>query len=68
MTERSPYLTVYETAERLRLKPRTLENMRQRGTGPIYGKHGGRVVYHRDDLDAWSEATRHRAPGERVVR
>jgi hypothetical protein len=50
----SPYLTVQEAAAFLRLRPRTLDNMRWRGIGPKYRKHGGRIVYHIDDLIEWS--------------
>jgi Helix-turn-helix domain len=61
----SPYLVLTEAAAFLRLAPRTLDNMRQRGTGPLYGKHGGRVRYHRDDLIAWADSTRRRTTTER---
>lgn len=54
----SPYLRSHEAAAYLRLEPRTLDNMRQRGTGPVYSKNGGRVVYHRDDLASWAAANR----------
>ena len=54
--EQSPYLTTKEAADFLRLKPRTLENMRWVGGGPQYHKHGGRVLYHIDELRRWSEA------------
>ncbi|MFZ5615858.1 MAG: helix-turn-helix domain-containing protein [Pseudomonadota bacterium] len=52
-------MTVDEAAAYLRLTPRALENFRQVGGGPIYRKHGGRVVYHKDELDAWSEQLRY---------
>lgn len=51
---RSPFLTVGEAAEYLRLRPRTLDNMRWSGSGPKFHKHGGRVVYQIDDLMRWS--------------
>ncbi len=54
----SPYLTEREAAEFLRLRPRTLANMRWRGIGPKYRKHGGRIVYDIDDLIAWSRSNR----------
>ena len=57
----SPYLTPREAAAFLRLKRRTLANMRHRRTGPHYRKHGGRIVYSVDDLTAWSRATRRRS-------
>lgn len=61
----SPYFILAEAAAFLRLAPRTLDNMRQRGTGPLYGKHGGRVRYHRDDLAAWADCTRRRTTTEK---
>lgn len=55
-TEGSPYVSVAEAATWLRLKRRTLDNLRWLGGGPKYRKHGGRVFYHRDELERWSEA------------
>ena len=57
----SPYLTPREAAAFLRLKRRTLANMRHRRTGPHYREHGGRIVYSVDDLKTWSSATRRRS-------
>jgi excisionase family DNA binding protein len=54
----SPYLTVEETAAYLRVSVRTLETFRQEKSGPAYHKHGGKVVYRKDDLDAWSRQVR----------
>ncbi len=56
-TRKSPFLITTEAAEYLQLKKRTLENMRWRGQGPKYRKHGGRVCYHVDDLEDWSQAS-----------
>ena len=56
----SPYLTPEEAGAYLRLEPQTLNNMRWKGLGPNYRKHGGKVLYHRDELDAW-----HMRPNER---
>jgi DNA-binding transcriptional MerR regulator len=56
----SPYLTTKEAAAFLRIKPRTLANMRNKGLGPAYRRHGGRVVYTIEDLIAWSDSTRRR--------
>jgi len=64
-TEDSPYVSVEEAAAYLRLKRRTLDNMRWIGGGPKYRKHGGRVFYHRDDLKAWSEARAVKSTSER---
>jgi len=52
----SPFMTVPEAAEFLRLRRRTLDNLRWSGGGPRYQKHGGRVVYARRELQAWSAA------------
>lgn len=60
----SPYLTVLEAADHLRLKPRTLDDMRGRSIGPKFRKHGGRIVYHQDDLDAWSQSRRRRSTSD----
>jgi hypothetical protein len=54
----SPYLTNSEAAAFLRIKARTLANMRNNGLGPAYRRHGGRVVYAMEDLIAWSNSTR----------
>lgn len=62
----SPFLDVKEAAAYLRLKKRTLDNMRWQGVGPRFRKHGGRVVYHRDDLKAWSEGARRRSTSGRT--
>ena len=45
-----------EAAQLLDLSPRTLEKHRCEGTGPIYRKLGGRVVYSVTDLEAWVES------------
>lgn len=50
----SPYLTTEEAAAVVRLAPATLRNMRSRGAGPAFRKHGRLVRYHIDDLNAWS--------------
>ena len=54
----SPFLTNTEAAAYLRIKPRTLSNMRNNKLGPAHRKHGGRVVYTIEDLNAWSDSTR----------
>jgi hypothetical protein len=62
----SPFLTVKEAAHFLRLKPRTLDDMRCRGIGPKFRKHGGRIVYHLDDLIAWSGHSRRQSTSDLV--
>lgn len=61
----SPFLTTAEAAAYLRIRRRTLANMRHRRTGPHFHKHGGRIVYRHADLDAWSNATRRQSTNER---
>lgn len=65
MKSESPYLSVAEAAQYLRLKRGTLDNFRWAGGGPKYRKHGGRVMYRRDELDAWSEAREFRSTSAR---
>ncbi len=63
--EGSPFLHPYEAAEYLRITLRALENFRVTGKGPAYRKHGGRVVYHIEDLDEWSDRRRYRSPADK---
>jgi len=49
------YLRTPEAARFLSLSHRTLEKHRSYGTGPLYRKIGGRVVYSLEDLQAWAE-------------
>lgn len=50
-----PYLRTQEAARHLGVWPRTLEKHRIYGTGPIYRKIGGRVVYKVVDLERWAD-------------
>ncbi|MGX7873152.1 helix-turn-helix transcriptional regulator [Mesorhizobium sp. ORM6] len=50
------YLRTDEAALFLGLSPRTLEKHRTYGTGPIYRKLGGRVVYAIVDLQQWADS------------
>jgi predicted DNA-binding transcriptional regulator AlpA len=47
------------------LSARTLEKHRCYGTGPLYRKLGGRVVYAVDDLMRWSEQGARRSTSDR---
>ena len=49
------YLRTAEAARHLGLSGRTLEKHRCYGTGPLYRKIGGRVVYALEDLKAWAD-------------
>lgn len=48
------FLRTPDAALRLGLSPRTLEKHRCFGTGPVYHKLGGRIVYAIADLDEWA--------------
>lgn len=54
------FLTTQEAAEYVRESPRTLEGRRVSGDGPVFYKAGkgraARVLYRREDLDAWVES------------
>ena len=50
------FVRTHEAARLLDLSPRTLEKHRCHGTGPIYHKLGGRVVYAIADLQVWIDA------------
>jgi predicted DNA-binding transcriptional regulator AlpA len=49
------FVRTHEAARLLGLSARTLEKYRCHGTGPVFRKLGGRVVYAIDDLDAWAD-------------
>lgn len=49
------FLRTKEAAAFLGLSPRTLEKHRTYGTGPLFRKLGGRVVYAIDELEAWAD-------------
>ena len=64
------YLRTPDAATHLGLSPRTLEKHRCYGTGPVYRRLGGRIVYAIDDLDAWAARGTRRStsdPGVGVV-
>lgn len=46
-------LTITEVAGRLRRPAGTLRQWRHRGVGPRSFRIGRRVMYRRDDVDAW---------------
>jgi len=58
------FLNSKQAAEYLGLKPNTLAKMRVFGNGPKYRKHGFRVLYALDDLNAWSDASSRRSTSE----
>jgi DNA-binding transcriptional MerR regulator len=54
----SQLLTIAEAALLLRAPVATLRYWRHLGTGPTSFRLGRRVVYRRDDLQAWIDARR----------
>ncbi|WP_343611959.1 helix-turn-helix domain-containing protein [Novosphingobium sp.] len=48
------FLRTPEAATHLGLSPRTLEKHRCYGTGPVFRRLGGRVVYAIEELEAWA--------------
>jgi predicted DNA-binding transcriptional regulator AlpA len=56
--DHSPFLTIPETAQLLRVRPRTLDNLRWSRKGPPARRHGGRIVYHRSEVLDWSALRR----------
>lgn len=64
------YLRTPDAALHLGLSARTLEKHRCFGTGPIYHKLGGRIVYAIAELDAWAGLGLRRStsdPGSGIV-
>ncbi|HXE69357.1 MAG TPA: helix-turn-helix domain-containing protein [Hyphomicrobiaceae bacterium] len=66
MPKRRPdFLDTTETAQILRLKKHTMENMRCIGNGPVFYKLAGRIFYRRNDLRHWlAKARRRSSAGE----
>ena len=54
LSETVHFLRTPEAAALLRISPRTLEKHRSQGTGPVFRRAGGTVLYTRDDLEAWT--------------
>jgi len=59
----SPYLTQKQAAAYLGLSLRYLQVLRSKGKGPVYRHHSTSILYHIDDLQAWSSA---RAKGRKA--
>ncbi len=52
----TPYLNTAQAAHYLGISVRTMQRMRARKAGPTPRRHALMVLYHIDDLDAWSRA------------
>ncbi|MBJ7499306.1 DNA-binding protein [Sphingopyxis lindanitolerans] len=64
------FLKTPDAAVHLGLSARTLEKHRCYGTGPVYRKLGGRIVYAMEDLNAWAEIGRRHStsdPGKGTI-
>lgn len=72
MSEQQPasprYLRTDEAGHLLGLSGRTLEKYRSCGTGPVYRKIGGLVVYTAADLHAWADAGLRNSTSDPVTR
>lgn len=61
------FLRTPDAARFLGLSLRTLEKHRTYGTGPIYRKIGGRIVYAVEDLQAWTAIGARRSTTDRTA-
>lgn len=61
------YATTQEIARRLKLSPRYLELLRQRGGGPPFISHGRAVRYAVCDVDAWAATLKRRSTSDQDV-
>jgi excisionase family DNA binding protein len=70
MSMNSDALSPAEAASYVGLKTATLAKLRCLGGSPPYFKLGRRVLYSRDDLDAWRDQrrVRHSAEAEKLPR
>ena len=62
--EISTFYNSKQAADWLGLKPNTLAKMRMYGNGPVYRKHGQRVLYAVKDLINWSNSRRRSSTSE----
>lgn len=60
-------LVAPEAAKHLRISERTLAKHRCYGTGPVYRKNGGRIVYTLADLEAWSRRGERRSTSDHAA-
>ena len=62
--EAPAYMTVVEAAEYLRVSKSFLDKARVAGNGPPFVRFGNRVLYRRDDVDAWATGRRFSSTSE----
>ncbi len=58
------YYTQLEIADALKISTKTLESMRQKGTGPVFRKVGSRVLYALCDVQAYLDERSFRSTPE----
>ena len=58
------YVNTRQAAVYLGLSTSTLNRYRVGGEGPAFHRFGSRVLYHRDDLDAWAGERRLRSTSD----
>ena len=61
------FMRTPQAGEYLGLSSRTLEKHRTYGTGPVYRKLGGRVVYDLDDLCRWADSGLRASTSDAVI-
>ncbi|WP_316192390.1 MULTISPECIES: helix-turn-helix domain-containing protein [unclassified Bradyrhizobium] len=59
------YLRTPEVARMLGISIRTLDKHRTHGTGPLYRKLGGRIVYTIEDVQAWADVGLRKSTSDR---
>lgn len=59
------FLKTPDAAIHIGLSARTLEKHRCYGTGPVFRKLGGRIVYAIVDLDAWADLGTRRSTSDK---
>lgn len=57
----STLLTTEQLSSEIQMSKRTITKWRSEGKGPKYITIGGRVRYHRDDVNEWLNETRKKA-------
>lgn len=64
--ENSNRLTEAELVDYWKISKNTLRKWRSLGTGPIYVKIGGRVLYRREDIAKYEAENLYRCSSERI--
>jgi predicted site-specific integrase-resolvase len=59
-------LSPKQLAHRKGVKVKTVGDWRQKGTGPVYSKVGGRIEYALSDVEEWERRNRFQSTKERA--